>query len=443
MSQRQQIVPWLLGFFLIANVYLVPALAQTPRATDALGVVLGLWLLWRFCTRGLHAGPLGLLLLFGAIPLVWGLYASSTGDVQTTLLSSRWLLAIPWGYVLFTTTQDERQRSSLVWGMLLGCLGSLVVQALQFYGLVELTQNLGLAAQDFTLSYVGTTLRSAGLEEHPNAGAAISSLAVPLSLYLYYAYRTHILVVALGIGVMLAGMQFTETRSVGLVSLVTVLSVFFANVLVSKTWRSLRLAALLMYVGLPILLLLGPPSGWDRWLDYQDIETNSGERLLSNVRALQISLEHPLGLGVETGQQMMLQDYTQIGATHNAFLQAALVYGLLFAVALFSLLIVLASRAFLGPRAFLALEAMLGLQTFGLFFWEEHLAAPTFVILVNWFIAACGSLAGSYLQTTQAHLRHAGRLHRGDRGSYGVRYSSPVPRPGYLFKRDAVPEDER
>ena len=435
-------MPWLLGFFLIANVYLVPALAQTPRATDALGVVLGLWLLWHFCTRGLHAGPLGLLLLFGAIPLVWGLYAYSAGDVQTTLLSCRWLLAIPWGYVLFTTTQDERQRSSLVWGMLAGCLGSVVVLALQSYGLLELTQNLGLAAQDTTLAYVETTFRSPGIEMHPNASVAVSSLAVPLSLYLYYAYRTHILVAALGIGVMLAGLQFTGTRSAGVVSLVTVLTIFFANVLVSKTGRSLRLAALLIYVGLPILLLLGPPSGWDRWLDYQNIQSNLGERLLSNVRALQISLEHPLGLGVETGQQM-LQDYTQIGATHNAFLQAALVYGPLLATALFSLLFVLALRAFLGPGAFLALEAMLGLQTFGLFFWEEHLAAPTFVILVNWFIAACGSLAGSYLQTTQTQLRYATRLDRGDRGSYGARYSSPVPRPEYLSNSGAVPEDER
>jgi hypothetical protein len=107
------------------------------------------------------------------------------------------------------------------------------------------------------------------------------------------------------------------------------------------------------------------------------------------------------------------------------------------------LLFILAMRAFLGPRAFLALEAMLGLQTFGLFFWEEHLAAPTFVILVNWFIAACGSLAGSYLQTTQTQLRYATRLDRGDRDSYGARYSSPVPRPEYLSKRGAVPEDER
>jgi hypothetical protein len=390
MRRRQQIGPWMLGFFLIANVYLIPAQAQTPRAADAIGVVLGLWLLWRFCTRGLHAGPLGLLLLFGAIPLVWGLYAYYTGDVQTALLSFRWLLAIPWGYVLFTITQDERQRSSLVWGMLSGCLGSVVVLALQFYGFVELTQNLGLAAQDLTESYVGTTLRSAGLEGHPNAGAAISSLAVPLSLYLYYAYRTHIVVVALGMGVMLAGVQFTETRSVGLVSLVTVLTVFCANVLTSKAGRSLRLAALLTYVGLPILLFLGPPAGWSRWLDYQDIESNSGERLLSNAGALQLSFEHPLGLGMESAGQM-LYDLTGIEATHNAFLQAALVYGPFFGGALALLVLIMALRLFLNSNALLDLETVLALQILGLFFFEEHLNAPTFVILVNWLIAAGGA----------------------------------------------------
>jgi hypothetical protein len=389
MRRRQQIVAWLLGFFLIANVYLIPAAVQTPRATDALGVVLGLWLLWRFCTRGLHAGPLCLLLLFGAIPVTWGLYAYSIGDAQTAVLSFRWMLAIPWGYVLFTTTQDERQRSSLVWGMLSGCLGSVVVLALQFYGFVELTQNLGLAAQDLTLSYVGTTFRSAGFEGHPNAGAAISSLAVPLSLYLYYAYRTHIVVVALGIGAMLAGVQFTETRSVGLVSLVTVLTVFLANVL--KTGRSLRLAALLTYVGLPFLLFLGPPAGWSRWLDYQDIQSNSGERFLSNAGALQISFQHPLGLGVDTAAQT-LYDYTGIDATHNAFLQASLVYGPLLGGALALLVLIMALRLFLNSKAMRGLETVLALQMFGLFFFEEHFNSPTFVILVNLLIAAGGAI---------------------------------------------------
>jgi hypothetical protein len=261
--------------------------------------------------------------------------------------------------------------------------------ALQFYGFVELTQNLGLAAQDLTESYVGTTLRSAGLEGHPNAGAAISSLAVPLSLYLYYAYRTHIVVVALGIGVMLAGVQFTETRSVGLVSLVTVLTVFSTNVL--KTGRSLRLAALLAYVGLPILLFLGPPAGWSRWLDYQDIQANSGERLLSNAGALQISFQHPLGLGVDTAVQM-LYDYTGIVATHNAFLQAALVYGPLLGGALALLLLIMTLRLFLNSNAMRGLETVLALQMFGLFFFEEHFNTPTFVILVNFLIAAGGAI---------------------------------------------------
>jgi hypothetical protein len=291
------------------------------------------------------------------------------------------------------------------------------VLALQYYGFVELTQNLGLAAQDLTESYVGTTLRSAGLEGHPNAGAAISSLAVPLSLYLYYAYRTHIVVVALGIGVMLAGVQFTETRSVGLVSLVTVLTVFFANVLASKTGRSLRLAALLTYVGLPILLFLGPPAGWGRWLDYQDIQTNSGERLLSNSGALQISFQHPLGLGVETAGQT-LYDYTRIEATHNAFLQAALVYGPLLGSALALLVLLMALRLFLNSKAMRGLETVLALQIFGLFFFEEHFNTPTFVILVNWLIAAGGAilLSGRLSVAQQPRVTYGERsIYAGDR----------------------------
>src|SRR3712207_2912085 len=106
------LVPWLLGFFSIVNVYLLPALQQSPRATDVLGLVLSVWLLWRFTITGVRSEPFLALVVFGIPPLLWGLYAFSVGDTASVLTSTRWLLAIPWGYALFVIVRDPRQRVS-------------------------------------------------------------------------------------------------------------------------------------------------------------------------------------------------------------------------------------------------------------------------------------------------------------------------------------------
>jgi hypothetical protein len=408
-----------LGFFLIFNLYLIPSATQTPRATDLIAVGLGLWLMWHLAFRGIRFEPLVALYLFSAIPVIWGLYAYYIGDDETLLLSFRWLLAVPWGYALFVVSRDPGLRTSLIWGILCGCLVNVIVLPLQYYGLLEITQGLGLAAQDTTIGYttigyVDTVFRTPGMEGHPNSSAAILSLALPLSLYLYYLGKARLWVVGLGLVILLAGSQFTETRSAVLVSLVTVAVMILVR---RNLGRSLRLAALFAYVGLPILFLVGPPAGWERWLDRGNLDMNSGERLLSNVGALQISWQHPFGLGVDAGRQALYEE-TGISATHNAFLQVGLVYGSLLAAAVFLLLLFSALRIFVGSRTMLVLEAMLALHVFGLFFFEEHFAAPTFTILFLWLVAANAALFGSYLGTAQPRAVHTTR--RVERQRVGV-----------------------
>ena len=46
-------IAWLLGFCLTANLYLLPGHADSPRLTDALGLVLWVWVLWRLVGSGL------------------------------------------------------------------------------------------------------------------------------------------------------------------------------------------------------------------------------------------------------------------------------------------------------------------------------------------------------------------------------------------------------
>lgn len=408
--RKRVVLVWIMGFFLIVNVYLIPSAVQTPRATDLIGVSLGLWLMWRLTTRGMRFDTLVALFLFAAIPVIWGLSAYYSGDFPTMLLSVRWLLAVPWGYALFLVARDPQHRPALIWGLLCGCLVNTVVLALQYYGLIDFTQSVGLAPQDTVgISALYTELRAPGMEVHPNSSAATLSLAIPITLYLYYGDRVRLWVVGLGLAILLTGSQFTDTRSAVLVSVVTVAVMLLTR---NNLGRSLRLVALVVYIGLPLLFWVGPPGGWERWLDRDNVEVNSGERLLSNVGALRLSLEHPFGLGVEEGTQVLAQE-TGISATHNAFLQVGLAYGLLLAAAIFLSLSFFALQLFVGSRTVPTLEAVLALHVFGLFFFEEHFSAPTFVILTSWLFAACGPLLGRYLGTMRlgAQVRVDNRLY--------------------------------
>lgn len=388
LKRVQFFVPWMLGFFLLTNVHLFPSLEISPRATDVLGAVLGLWLLWRFTTRGLRMAPSVTLLILAVVPLLWGLYAYlGSVDTPTVLLSIRWLLAVPWGYALFVIAQNPRYRASLVWGLWWGCVANAIVLLLQFYGLAELTKDFGLAAQESAQVPIWQIVaidRASGMHNHPNGSAAIVSLIVPLSLYLYYTRKAGIWVVILGLSVLLAGATFTLTRSPLLVSSMIILVLLATNRNLTFT---LRLLGLFVLGGLPALYWIGPPGGWQRWLSSGDIETNWGGRFYSTTQALRLSVEHPLGMGSENAQEALLRG-TGIGASHNAFLGYAVAYSLPLAVILMSLILVLALQTLRGSRTHWGgLEAILALQLFGLFLWEEHLNNPSFIYLTSWLAA--------------------------------------------------------
>ena len=384
-SRAHSYLAWLLGFFLIANVYLLPSIKEI-RATDALGVILGLWLLWRFSTNGLSIVPFIMLFTFGLTPFLWGLIAWFDNDELTTALSERWMLAVPVGSALFIAARYPKQRASLAWGLWWGCVANVVVLLLQFYDLVQLTQNIGLAAKGSWLianTDLDATARAPGMYGHANASSAIVSLVVPLSLYFYYTRKVGVWVIIVSLGVLIAGTELTLSRSPLLVSLATILVFTFAN---RDLKPSLRLVTLLTLAGLPTLYWTGPPGGWQRWLDSGKVETNSGERLATNAEALRISLEHPLGTGWQAGQEA-LRTAGSI-ATHNAFLQIAVMYGIVLAAALALLMLILALQPLIRSHTPYRLEAMLAFQLFGLFLWEEHLNNPSFIILVSWLVAA-------------------------------------------------------
>jgi len=376
---------WCLGFFLTANVYLVPALTLSPRATDLIALLLSLWILNRLASSGMSWAPLIILLAFNLMPMAWLAYAFLTGDDQTLVLAIRWLLALPWGLALVHILQAPDARRVFLYGMMWGMLANVGVILLQAAGLDDTLRTLGLSTSDTDFSQrVYRTVRFPGLHGHHNASASVISLIVPVSLALYFRYRASVWLPVVGLGALMIAIHFTSTRSALLVAAVTFVS---ALLWVRRPRRALTLLTLAGGLAIVFFAVVGPPGGKLRWADLVSTEENVGGRLTTNVSALRLSLEHPLGMGVKTGREELIAD-AAIPATHNAFLQASLFFGLLPALilcVLFTYLVFQILRGEAGPDFWIGVFA---LHLGGLFLFEEHLNNATFMILTNWLLAA-------------------------------------------------------
>ncbi len=377
-------VPWLLGFALVANVYLAPGAAASPRLTDALGLALALRLLRRLAGRGVAGAPLAALAILAAPVAVWTVLAATSGRSATLLLGARWLLAVPWAMALVEAAATGSGRRRLAWGLWWGLAANVAVLAAQSVGLLDLTARLGLAARDSVLSDLDQFWRYPGMHGHANASSAVVSLLAPVSLYLYLAAGARLWTPIAGILLLLGGGHITSSRSPLIIALLVTLA---CGAFSRRPVATLRVGAALGAVVLPLLIWLGPPGGQVRWEDQGNVAVNSGERLASNRVGLALIAETPLGRGVEASAEA-LTDALDNPSMHNAFLQLAAVFGLPVAAWVAWALLRNAAALWGGPGSARWLAAGLALQTFGLFFFEEHANNPTFMVLAAWMVAA-------------------------------------------------------
>ncbi len=380
-----RLLPWLLGFGLTANLYAAPQLALSPRLTDLVGLAAVPWVLLRLLAGGVPAAPLAGLLLLALAPLGWAFVAWPARDTATLAQAARWLLAAPWALLLLRATAGEARQAAFLHGLLWGAAANVAVVFMQATGLEHVARRLGLSAGDASFTHwVYQAVRIPGLHGHHAASAAVTSLAIPAALHLYFLRRAGVwLPLAAGAGV-LAVLHLTSTRSPLLVALATCGAYLVAA---RQPRRALALAAPLAVGLLAALLVLGPPGGRLRWLDAVSTEANASERLASGWAAASLSASHPLGLGVTRGATQLME-ISSINATHNAILQATLFFGLPLGLCVLAGLAGAMWRARRGPAAPRWLEGMLALHLAGLFLFEEHLNNPTFVILACWIFAS-------------------------------------------------------
>jgi O-antigen ligase len=210
----------------------------------------------------------------------------------------------------------------------------------------------------------------------------VISLIAPATFWLYLRDRGNILWPVTGLAAATAALHFTSSRSPLVMILLTAglaLSVAFTR------RRALLLWSGLLLVAVPLLVFVGPPGGWVRWTDTGDTLVNVSDRLLSNLSTLDLALRHPFGMGVDGGRRALFED-TGIQATHNAWLQAALVFGIPLALAIAAGFLTDLLRIRRGWRSDAFWPGLLAFHLTGLFFFEEHLNNPTFVILAMWLV---------------------------------------------------------
>ncbi len=384
-TKARQHLPWLLGFLLCANLYLVPTLATSPRATDALAAGLGLWALRRLAAGRLPLGVLSILAIANILPAVWLVLSLLDPDLPTVAQSLRWLFAVPWALALVLLLPAEDERRRFAWGLVMGCWVNVAVVVLQSVGIEGPLRLVGLSSSDAVYHhYVYNQVRLPGMHGHHAASSAVISLMIPASLYLYFRKHAGLAAPLLALGGFLVALNLTSTRSPVIIAAFTLA---YAFVVARQFGRGVVFGLIGIAVLVPALLVFGPPGGRNRWEDALALQANAGERFDSNFASADLALSHPLGLGV-TGGKDALYDLSGITATHNAYLQAAVFVGLPLALLILVTVVVVAGRGLQGPQHPDMLVALLAFHTAGLFLFEEHLNNPTFVILASWFIAA-------------------------------------------------------
>jgi hypothetical protein len=382
-SLFMRVLPYGLGFFLVANATPLSAAGGSVRATDLISILLTLVLLLRASGGGISWALLAAAGTLVFLPMAWsGLAILGMSDRDTLAQGLRWILAVPWALVLIGYVHREPECTRFIKGLAIGCAFNVFVVVAQFLGVDGPLQRLGFSSFGTKLVWVGEQLRMPGLHGSPTASAAVISLIAPATLWLYLRGRASLLWPVCGFAVAGVAMHLTSSRSP---FLVLVLSTALTLVLTINSRRSLGLWALGLGVGSPLLLFFGPPGGWVRWTDTSDALLNASDRLLTNLSTLDLALQHPLGMGVGEGHRALFAD-TGIQATHNAWLQAALVFGLPFALAITAAFFVNLSRLRHGWRSDAFWPGLVAFHLSGLFLFEEHLNNPTFVILTVWLV---------------------------------------------------------
>ena len=361
-----------------------------PRTTDLLSLFsAGLLALTVFRSAPLHRAISGILLVY-AMTMPWvfmEIYAlAGVPDPPVQRLLIRWVIGGFSAYLIVVLTETPVLRARFLHGLLIGVFLSLLTVLYDFQTfapedlpidvLVKLAIYTGKDIHDFVY-------RAYGIFGHPNGAAGCVLVGVPVLIGAIHEGRLPRWSILFALVLMGAVFYLTKSRGSLIVS-----GALVAYWLYSQT-RGIRLPLVLTGV-LAILVVLtagGLETDWvdgvllDRFRDSDGIAVNAADRWWTIATSLDLMMQNPLGMG--SAYVAPLETATGTSATHNAYLELALMGGVPLMVLVVLRLVKAAARLFTPWRP---VEAWLAAYFLGIFAFETYFLQNTVQVMTLWLV---------------------------------------------------------
>jgi len=364
--------------------------AAIPRTTDLLSLFSAMLLMLAVVrSADLHVSIHRTAIVW-AMTLPWvvveicALGGAPDPPVQRLLL--RWILCGFSAYYITVAAEQPVLRTWLLFGMLTGIVCSTLTliydyvtfspEDLPIDQLVNLAIYDGKDIHDFIY-------RAAGVFGHPNAAAGCVLIGVPVLIGMIQEQRLPRWTIVFAL-VLMAGV-FYLTKSRGPLITSSILVVYWGWSLTRRYWLPLMLlagGAVLTVFAVGQLAL-----GWnvsalaDRFVDLDGIMVNANDRWWTISTSFDLMIRNPIGMGSTYVEP--LEVATGTSATHNAFLELALMGGIpLMLFVIFRLF--KAASALRTVRA--PVEAWLAAYLIGIFAFESFFLQVNVQLLIFWLL---------------------------------------------------------
>ena len=308
-------------------------------------------------------------------------YDSQLGSGRARMILFRWLMSLPIAYWITVLMSVKQHRRSLILGMTLGCVLSLVSVAYEnatFDPSKELNDS-----EDGLPVWIYDEYRASGIFSHPNAATAVVLLAVPLVVGAIEENLLSPMAIVIPIGLLGSMFFLTMTRGSSLVASIIIafhllirfsrrqVGVFllFSGTICSAAFLALQTGS---FGTVPLV---------ERLLDKENVSTGAGERFATTAKSFDIALTHPFGVG--SRYEQMLYQATGFTATHNGYLQLAMMAGIPLA---FFVTIGLVKKAANLRNSSQRIEGWTATYLLGIFCFENQFFVATFSVLTLWLL---------------------------------------------------------
>ena len=363
-----------------------------PRTTDLLNLVCtGLLVVAVFRSAGLHRAIYGAVLVW-ALTVPWifmEIYALGGGPdpaVQRVLI--RWILCGCSAYFIAVLAGTPGLRPRFLCGLLIGIALSSLTLLYDFFTfspedmpieqLVTLAIYNGKDIHDFIY-------RAYGIFGHPNGAAGCILIGVPLIIGVIQEGRAPRWSIAFAL--LLMGGVFYLTKSRGPLIASAALVAYWLWSQTRGVRLPLMLAGVIAVLGVLSALAAGGLGArgdgilLERFLDFDSISINAGDRWWTIATSIDLLLANPLGMG--SGYVEPLDRTTGTSATHNAYLELALMGGVPLVVFVVVRLIKAAAHLFTSWQP---VEAWLAAYLLGIFAFESYFLQIAIQLMTLWLV---------------------------------------------------------